>query len=188
MLSYQVVDARAVAQRIVERAGHQAEEILAKARYARDAVVAEARALGYEEGLGQATEVLVRARVEASRLQASSSKQLVTLATRMAEKILASELALRPEAVVSVAARAMLQVAWCSKLVIHAHPQDVEAIRLHRSDLLSAAQIQADVVFVEDPSITRGGCLVDSEAGQIDASVESQLAALERALLEEDKP
>jgi len=186
ILSSEVADAQAVALRIIEQARVRAEEILDEARRDGKRIADKAWVQGHDEGLGQATEVVVRARAEATQVRASSSKQLVTLATRMAEKILASELALRPEAVVSVAARAMGQVGWCSKLIVHVHPQDLEAIRLNRAELLAAAHTQADVEFVDDPSMTRGGCLVESEAGQVDASVESQLAALERALLEDD--
>jgi flagellar biosynthesis/type III secretory pathway protein FliH len=34
-----------------------------------------------------------------------------------------------------------------------------------------------------DPEVERGGCLVESEAGILDASLSTQLAALDRALL-----
>jgi type III secretion protein L len=33
-----------------------------------------------------------------------------------------------------------------------------------------------------DPSVARGGCLVQSDVGALDARVETQLAAIERAL------
>ena len=37
--------------------------------------------------------------------------------------------------------------------------------------------------FIADPHIARGGCIIQSEAGTIDAQLGTQLRVLERALL-----
>jgi flagellar biosynthesis/type III secretory pathway protein FliH len=44
------------------------------------------------------------------------------------------------------------------------------------------------VSVVSDPSVNRGGCLVESPFGFIDASIEAQLQELAGALLESTHP
>ena len=41
--------------------------------------------------------------------------------------------------------------------------------------------IEGDVTFIEDPSISCGGCIVESLSGDVDARIESQLQMIEEA-------
>jgi flagellar assembly protein FliH len=60
--------------------------------------------------------------------------------------------------------------------------------RLHPADLqAAAADLQAEIEqgriqLVADPTLSRGGCVVHSDVGTIDATVETAVAAVERAL------
>jgi flagellar biosynthesis/type III secretory pathway protein FliH len=53
-------------------------------------------------------------------------------------------------------------------------------VRVHPSDAAQLIELEAEVV--EDPSITRGGCVVESELGEVDARLEVRLDALARAI------
>jgi len=158
----QVVDARTRAADIV--AG--AEATLAAARR-------EGFEAGRQEGLATVTELLVRARAQAWQRAASADAELRQLAVRIAEKILGRELAQSPEAVVDVVRTALAAAATRKHIVVRVHPDDVAAVRAARAELTVHA----------DPGVARGGCLVDTEVGTIDARLDVQLAAIERALV-----
>jgi flagellar biosynthesis/type III secretory pathway protein FliH len=150
----------------------RAAAIVASAEAAREAARREGVEAGRQEGLAQVTELLERARAAASAHADAAEGDLRTLAVRIAEKILARELALSPAAVVDVVRAALAAAAHRTPLVVRVHPDDVAAVRAARPEL----DVHAD------PSIGRGGCLVDTEVGTIDARLDVQLAAIERAL------
>ncbi len=180
-LSRQVFSSALDGQQLLARARQRAEAVLAELEAQRAEALAEARQAGYQEGLAQAAEVLVRARAEARQLRKTAEQRLVRLAVRIAERILDAQLRLEPEYVVSVARKTMEQVSWCRKLVFRVHPEDLAFLERHRQSLLAQAG-EADVEFVADGEVCRGGCILETEVGRIDATLDSQLRAVEQAL------
>ena len=176
-----VFEATVAAEEILERARRKAEEILAEAHAKAEEVAAQARRMGYEDGLAQVTELLAAARRQAHDLRRQSEQRLVGLAVRIAERILGEQLQLAPETVVSVARQAMQQVDWCQKFVFRVHPDDLAHMERARESLLAAAG-EVDIQFVADEAVSRGGCILETEVGRIDATLEAQLRAIERAL------
>lgn len=175
--------AMADARAIVAKAREQAARIMGKAQEEVDRIRADAQHMGREEGLAQVTELLLAARVQGEALRRQAVSSLVSLAIRVAEKVLATEIQMRPELVKARVLGALEQVAWCRRIVIRVSPEDLELLERHKGDLLARLP-EASVDLIADPEITRGGCRIDSEAGQIDATLESQLAAIERTLME----
>jgi flagellar assembly protein FliH len=62
---------------------------------------------------------------------------------------------------------------------VHLHPQDAAAVR----ERLAQPALEGAWTLIEDPTLTRGGCLVQSEHSQLDARFESRLNALIAAAL-----
>jgi len=178
-----IYSAQETAQDIVTQARRQAEALLAGAQADAEDVRAQARQTGRQEGLAQVTELLVAARVQAEALRRQAVTSLVPLAIRVAEKVLGREIQMRPELVETQVIEALDQVSWCRRIVIRVAPEDLDILKRRRSDLMARLP-EASLDLIGDPEITRGGCLIDSEAGQIDATLETQLAAIERTLLE----
>ncbi len=172
------------ARRFLEQAQAQADALLAELESHRTRVLTEARRIGSEEGFAQVAELLLRARAEAHELKKRSEQRLVALAVRIAERILGAQLELAPEYVLSVARKAMEQVPWCRKLVYRVHPEDLALLEQHREALFARAA-EVDAQFVADAKVRRGGCILETEVGRIDATLESQLRAIERALTEQ---
>jgi flagellar biosynthesis/type III secretory pathway protein FliH len=68
-------------------------------------------------------------------------------------------------------------------VVLRIHPEDAPAAR-DGAGRLARALGRAAVELREDPSVPRGGAVVDTEAGRVDAGLEAQLEVLARALEE----
>ena len=183
VVSSAVITARTDAREIVEQAERQAEEILGQAYADADSIREQAREHGRQQGLAEVTGLLAKARKDGEALRRQAVSSLVTLAVRVAEKVLGAEIRTRPDVVMSRVLDALEQVAWCRRIVIRVHPEDLEILRDRREDLLARLP-EASVDLVPDREITRGGCRIDSEAGEIDATLETQLAALEQSLAE----
>ena len=100
--------------------------------------------------------------------------QLVFLVSR---KILRQDLPL-PEEVVKETLRAAFQyVVEPRNVVVHLNPKDHQYLLTHADDLPGGRKDDETNQFriVPDPSVTRGGCFLETSFGDIDATLESQL-------------
>jgi flagellar biosynthesis/type III secretory pathway protein FliH len=178
-IAAQVWDASLEAARLREAAGRDAGALLARAGAEAEEIRARAARAGREEGLDAAAGVLAAAALERDRLLAGAESALVDLAFEIAGRIV-GRLAERDRAlVVGVAARA-LEAARAPVLTLRANAGDLEALR----DALPALGRAGarPVRLVSDPSVARGGVVVESETCRVDARLEVQLDLLRRAM------
>jgi flagellar assembly protein FliH len=156
------------------------------------AQVAAARQTGYQDGYrdglvalegfkqsfaSQAT-AQVGALVEAFDRQFQALDQrvadtLTRCAVELARQVLRQELRTHPEHVARLAAEAVAAVMLSARhITVHVHPQDLPLVAEGAEEVLRArgARLQAD------PAIERGGVLVESEVGSIDARMATRWA------------
>jgi type III secretion system HrpE/YscL family protein len=176
-----VYDARLEAEQLIADARAQAERTLAEAEQEAERLRAKAAAEGRERGLGAVTELLAGARASAARARAGAERELRALAVRIAEKILGRELALRPEAVLDVVAEALALTGDPRELIVRVSPDDLAALERGKPRLLERCR-SATLSFRADETVARGGCVVETELGVVDARLSTQLEAIERAL------
>ncbi len=160
----------------------EAERIIAAAQKEAERLRTQATTEGRERGLAAVTELLVAARASATRAQRNVESDLRVLAVRIAERILERELATRPETVVDIAAAALRQAGAPRDVLLRVHPDDLNALERGRPRLLERCTRAQAVQFRPDPSLARGGCIVETELGTVDARLPIQLDAIERAL------
>ena len=67
-------------------------------------------------------------------------------------------------------------------LLLRVNPDDLEVVRNERHRLMDALVRASDLAIREDDDISPGGVIIETEAGTIDARLETQLDALERAM------
>jgi type III secretion protein L len=177
-----VFDAKLEADRLIAEARVAAERELQVARDEIDRLRRRAEVEGRERGLAAVSELLVGARAAAARARANAETELRTLAVRIAEKILGRELQVDAGAVVDVARAALKHAGEPRELLVRCAAEDLEALERGKPRLLERCRAAQVVVFRADPSVSRGGCIVETELGVIDARLSTQLDAIERAL------
>lgn len=136
----------------------------------------EGYALGYEEGSArgrmEAAELhqLVQTMDEAmSRLDQEVAEEIQALAIEIARQVVRDTLSARPEVVLAVAREAISQLPQ-QTAVVHVHPDDADLMRRFITEHYDAIGHRV----VEDPAVARGGCLIESAGGQIDAQVQTR--------------
>lgn len=107
----------------------------------------------------------------------SSEKQLNALAMQAVEGILAVELTQNQDACLALVREALGEVTNSSKARIRVNPFCSETVRSHRDEILSAVASLRDIEVVNDDSV-RHGCIVETDGGVIDATVETRLKLL----------
>jgi type III secretion system HrpE/YscL family protein len=181
----EVYDARREAARIVDEARAQAAAIAAGAAADREAARQAGVAAGREEARAEATARLGGARAAAAAVREAAGADLRALAVRIAEKVLGRALALDPGLVADVAAEALRSARHQRDIALRVHPDDLAALAAARPRLQGLLLRAPDLVLRPDPEVGLGGCIVETEIGVVDARLETQLAAIERALTEE---
>jgi flagellar assembly protein FliH len=111
-----------------------------------------------------------------------TERQMVQLALTIARRIVYREVSLDPELIAAMAHVALKKLGTASPATIRLNPEDYTVIT-RDGERWGGAQ----VTVVPDPAITRGGCLVESEFGRIDASIDHQFEEMTRALLGEER-
>jgi flagellar assembly protein FliH len=112
-----------------------------------------------------------------------TERQMVQLALTIAKRIVLREVTLDPELIAAMAHVALQKLGTSSRATIRLHPEDYTVVA-HEGERWGGGQ----VTVVPDPAIARGGCLVESEFGRIDASVDRQFEEMTRALLGDERP
>ena len=70
-------------------------------------------------------------------------------------------------------------------MIIRVNPDDLEAVRRHRNDWLESLESIDHLLIESDPTVTRGGCVVETPIGDVDAQIEERLDRVRNALLED---
>lgn len=138
-----------------------------------------ARAEGYAEGVAAGRAEIEANAVRMRQLAESFSSTLDNLDFRLADMVLelaldvarqvvAGELAARPERlldVVNLALKQMAETSRESRLLLN--PEDAALVRPHFEGVLDKSRLR----IVEDARIVRGGCLIETSQGDLDATL-----------------
>jgi len=106
---------------------------------------------------------------------------LIQLALDAAQKIVAG-LPISAEMVEAVVTEAVQQVEGSAEITVQLHPDDFKLLRLHRSAVLTGLPESGPLHFTGSSEVTRGGCLVQTRFGVIDARRETKLKQLRQAV------
>jgi len=111
-------------------------------------------------------------------------QSLAKLAMLIAKQVVRRELKLDPKQIVAVVKETVkaLPVAH-QKITLSLHPDDVDLIR----EAMSLEEDTPTWVLVEDPLLTRGGCVVATETSHIDATVENKIAVIIATVLGDER-
>ncbi len=108
---------------------------------------------------------------EFGAMRQDMARTLAVSATHLARQIVRSELSARPELVAAVAQEALDTLLLSAKhITLRVHPDDHALVSLGAGEVLDARGAR----LVNDAGISRGGCLVESDIGVIDASIETR--------------
>lgn len=130
----------------------------------------------------EAMKVLIEAKASRDRVADDLQGQVQRLAIGVANKILGEELALNPARIADVVAEAIDRVKRAKELVVVVHPADAELVRAKADTISARADRPAPFEIETDPNLKRGDCILRSSLGEVDARIETQLAAFESAL------
>ena len=160
-----------------------------------DSGFADGKKIGFDEGLERATqnlqphislfEKLVKELLqEKESFYEENEFYIVKLAIEIAKKIIQRELTQNPEILLYVVREALKRIADNGRIVIRTNPEDLELIKGDKDLMQNHLLVFEHVDFVSSEKIQRGGCVIESESGIVDAQMDVQLEKIEQSLLE----
>jgi flagellar assembly protein FliH len=116
-------------------------------------------------------------------------KEVAQLALSIAKKVVCHEVKTTEETVVCVAREALSRVENPGKIKVKLNPADLQFIQDTKSQLSDFLDDVESIRFEAEDSIQSGGCLIETDMGDIDARIEKQLQAIEESFqVEFDQP
>lgn len=107
-------------------------------------------------------------------------KVVINLALLIAEKLVRREL-VQKNIIPEVLQESLKRVLGANRIVVKVNPVDLEILNNDSNQLLGDDSF-AKIKFEPDSKIEQGGCLVETEIGNVDARVSSQLNEVKKQL------
>jgi flagellar assembly protein FliH len=187
------------AAQIIARAKAQAADIEKAARDAAESqrMAAEGsgresgRNSGYAEGKAEVDRLVARTRLVLERAQdrraeilAETEQQVIDLTLLIARKVIKVISESQREVVIANALEALRKVKGRGTIRIHVNLADLKLTTEHTADFIKSLEGAPSIQVVEDSSVGPGGCVIETDFGEIDGRISSQLAELEAKILE----
>jgi flagellar assembly protein FliH len=106
---------------------------------------------------------------------------LLNLALDAAQKVVAG-LPINVELIEAVVREGLRQVEDTAEIVIQLHPEDLALLRQHNAPILNGLPETGPLRFTGSTEVTRGGCIVQTRFGLVDARRETKMEQLRQAL------
>lgn len=192
-------DAENEAREILEKAKREAEQILSEAQSQKMGLEEEARKTGFEQGQAEGfdqgaaevqrltdrmhkiLEAVMERREEILQETESQIVELVILMSRKVIKILSEN---QKNVVMANTLAALKKVKARGKVVLRVNFEDLKLASAHTQEFIQHVENVESITLLEDSSVEKGGCIVETDFGAIDARISSQLTELENKILE----
>lgn len=166
-----IAEARARAAGVHEEVARMRAQLQAHLRE-----IVDTQRAAFESARG---EILAAARAATRERVDCLERELAGLVAEMAAKVVHRQIAAADTIVLDVVRGTLAQAAGAERVTVHVATSDLPAVRAAQAELLAAASGAGELEIVADPAVGPGGCLVETELGQFDARIATQLAALD---------
>lgn len=192
-------DAENEAARIIEKAKAEAAQIIADAQAQSSKTENDAYQKGYDAGheegyrngsdevnrlvdrMHKILEAVMQRRDEILQETESQIVELVILMARKVIKILSEN---QKNVIMANTLAALKKVKTRGAVTLRVNIEDVKLTTAHADEFIQHVENVQGITVLEDSSVEKGGCIVETDFGAIDARISSQLSELENKILE----
>jgi type III secretion protein L len=136
---------------------------------------------GFQEALVSLNKHLLLLDQELKKLREDIQKKILPLAFAAARKIMGEELKLHPDRIVDIVMNSLKPVTQHRKVIIYVNKSDLEELEASKSKIKKIFEHLENLSIQERNDIEPGGCIIETEAGIINAQLENQWRSLEIA-------
>jgi flagellar assembly protein FliH len=187
------------ARSIVEQATQEGARVEQEARDRVAALEKETSTRGFDEGrtagyaAGEAEVkrlverlhiVLTTAIEKRNQIIEESESQLINLVLQISQKVIKVLSENQKNVVINNVIQSLRKLKSRGDVVIRVNLEDIELTTQHTQDFLKMAENVKTITVLEDSTVDKGGCVIETDFGEIDARISSQLQEIEERILE----
>lgn len=136
----------------------------------------------HQKWLRNIDSVILELRQQYSQIIAELENQIIDLAIEIAKHILQTEALNNSEIVIQQARKAIKELDDDVIFSIKLNPENINILRKAKSEIINDTALASKVKLIPDNSIEPGGCILETSAGTIYATLESQLEKVRNSL------
>jgi flagellar assembly protein FliH len=151
----------------------------------------EGRREGYTEGKAEVERLVQRTQVMLERAQDKrgeilneTEKEIMTLVLLIARKVIKIISENQRDVIISNVVQSLRKIKGRGSVIIRVNMADLQLATEHKDEFIKMVEGASSVQIVEDSTVDLGGCIIETDFGEIDARISSQLAELESKILE----
>ena len=141
----------------------------------------EAEEAGLQQGLIKFNTQLIYLDQKVKEMQHEMQKMILPLALKAAKKIVGEQLVLNPQSIIEIVMQALKPVRQNHEIKIFVSKEDKEALESAKEKLKVLFDQLRILTIDERDDLTKGSCIIETEAGIINATLDNQWRALEAA-------
>ena len=192
-------DAEREAEQIIQNANEEASKLLEKAHAEQESLLKASRQDGYNEGREQGFKdgkaevdrlierthkILEAVMARREEILSGTEQQVVELVILMARKVIKIISESQKSVVMANVVQALKKVRERGNVILRVNLADVQLATEHIQDFVQQVENVQSITVLEDSTVDKGGCIVETDFGAIDARISSQLTELESKILE----
>lgn len=192
-------DAEQAASKIIEDAKLEAERIIQEANVEKENIKATAHQDGYNEGHEQGFmegqnevnrlvervhKIVESVMVRREEILCETEQQIVELVLLMTRKVVKIISENQKTVVLSNVLAALKKIRTRGNITLRVNTEDLKLTTAHVDEFIKRIENVNGISVIEDSSVDKGGCIVETDFGAIDARISSQLAELESKIME----
>lgn len=191
-----IEDAKELYLRIIEEANAEAKKVMEQAKAEIEEIRENAGEAGYREGfdsgyteginhaqdvINQATDIKKQLDERSAELYYEAEGQIMELVLEIANKVLGQELIQNSETIMALVKQAISRCTFKEKLIIRVAEDDYDCVNSNKEKLIMLTEGVNGLEIYCDKALTKGGCIVETSAGEINAGVNVQMKEIRKA-------
>lgn len=151
----------------------------------------EGRTEGRQQGLDtargmidEAMDLKQSALATKERAIKEAETEIIRIVIEIARKLIGQQIDINEETVLAPVRKALEKCAFSTKVVMKVAREDYEIVEQSKVRLLSEAETISQLEVVAEDTLSRGSCLLETDAGYINSGLEVQLNRIEQAFKE----
>lgn len=166
--------------------------LISRAREEADSIREAASKEGYQDGIKRASEDIMQMKETLHEFLNAPQEvfeyiapDILEISIEIAQKIIKNEVTQNPQIVLDKITEILKTLSKEEpKVTIRVNPLQVSIAKQNVPDMINKAGLDTKIVVLPDEAVTEGGCIVSTNNGVIDATIESQLVIIKEALKE----
>lgn len=187
------------AAKIIENAKFEAEKILQEANIEKEQLKSSAYQEGYKEGnelgysdgqnevnrlVDRVHKIVESVMVRRDEILCETEQQIVELVLLMTRKVVKTISENQKTIVLSNILAALKKIRSRGTVTLRVNVDDIKLTTAHVDEFIKRIENVNGINIIEDSTVDKGGCIVETDFGAIDARISSQLAELETKIME----